>query len=119
MPPQFPEFVSTVTVTIANGTALSGSSGKLSGLRVCGYAVDAAFDTQAVTFQVSGDGSTWYNLYQESSEYTQAAVVASSAHNVDISTFLPWAYIKVRSGTAGAVANQVGDTVVTLFLRPI
>lgn len=117
--PTYPEFVTTKTVTIATGTSLSAASADLKGTRVLAVIPDAAWDTQAMTFQVSNDGTNWFNLFQESVEYSLTGVVASNAYQLSLMAMLPWRYIKVRSGTSGVPANQVGDTVVTLVLSPI
>jgi len=109
---------SSKTVTIAAGASLSGSSGDTKGRSVAGIITDAAWDTQAVTFQVSIDGTNYFNLYNAGTEYSLAAVVASSAHAVNPDVFAPFRYVKVRSGTAGLAANQVDASTVTLVLRP-
>jgi hypothetical protein len=104
-------------VTIANGQAVSGSSGDLGGRRVLAVITDAAWDTQGMTFQGSADGSTWFDLYDESTEYALTGVVKQTMHKVNVDVFLPCRYLKVRSGTAAVPANQNGATVVTLVTR--
>ena len=105
-------------VTVANGTSLSGASADLAGNVVVGILTDAAWDTNAVTFQGSVDGVTYYNLFNGGTEYSLAGVVASSMCGVSKDLFLGARYVKVRSGTAGAAVNQVGDSIVTLLVRP-
>lgn len=103
-----------VTVTVLDSASLSDAA-RLYGCRLVGFATDSAWDTQAVTFQRSSDGSTYQNVYdQYNVEYSIPAVVASTYHAVDPAVFIGCRYIKVRSGTAGAAANQNGNTVVTL-----
>ena len=103
----------TTTVTIAAEGSLSGASAALRG-RLVAIITDSAFDTQAVTFQVSHDASTYTNLYNEGTEYSIAGVVASAYNRVDAAMFFGARTVKVRSGTAGAAANQTDATVVTL-----
>lgn len=115
-----PNSQSTKTVTIGAAASLSGSSGLFDGAqRLIGFAVDAAWDTQAVSFQGSLDGVTFFNLYDEATEYSQAGVVASTLHTVKLMVFLPLRAVKIRSGTAGTPANQTDATVVTLVMTAI
>lgn len=115
-----PYKVITQTVTIAAGTSLSAATSNLGGYSLIGISMDAAWDTNAVTFQGSFDGTTYYNVYEAGTELSFAGVVASSFNSVEqVYPFLPWRYLKVRSGTAAATVNQAGATVVTLYLMPI
>ncbi len=115
-----PNMNKTYTVTIANGASLSDSSGLFEGAyRLVGYMLDSAWDTNAISFQGSADGSTFANVYDEASEYSQAGVTASSYHSVKVDAFLPLRALKVRSGTAAAAVNQAGATVITLFCLAI
>jgi hypothetical protein len=103
----------TTTVTIADSASLSGASAALRG-RLVAIITDSAFDTNAVTFQVSHDASTYTNLYNEGTEYSIAGVVASAYNRVDAAMFYGARTVKVRSGTAASAVNQSGATVVTL-----
>jgi hypothetical protein len=105
----------TTTVTIGAGASLSGSTIDLDTLgNPVAVIVDAAWDTQAMTFQGSVDGTNFFNLYKESTEYSLTAVVASTLHSLDMQAFAGLSHLKVRSGTAAAAANQADATVVTL-----
>jgi len=107
--------LSTVTGTIANGASLSGAID----LRAVGTPValqtDAAWDTNAIAFQGSYDGVVYTNLRNMGVEVSIPGVVASSLEGLDLQQFLGLRYLKVRSGTAAAPQNQVGDTVVTII----
>ena len=109
----------TVTGTIANGASLSG----VVDLRTVGTPValqtDAAWDTNAITFQGSYDGVVYTNLRNMGVEVSIPGVVASSLEGLDLHEFLGLRYLKVRSGTAAAAVNQVGDTVITLVCGQI
>jgi hypothetical protein len=110
-----PNLQSSKTVTVANGASLSGSSGLLEGAqRLLGIITDSAWDTNAVTFQGSVDGTNFFNLYKEGTEYSLAGVVASTYQALDPVVFLGVRAVKVRSGTAAAAVNQTGDAVITL-----
>lgn len=110
----------TTTVTIANGASLSGAA-NLGGGRLCAIATDAAWDTNSVSFQVSADGVTYYDLYFDNAlagtEYAVTGVVASKFYALQPAQFLAVNYVKVRSGTTGSAVNQNGDTVITLFVE--
>jgi hypothetical protein len=105
------------TVTVANGASLSGAAQLLPpNGRLVGVITDAAWDTNAMTFQVSVDGTTYVNLYNAGTEYSMAGIVASAYNAVNPDVFSGARYVKVRSGTAGTAVNQVGDAVVTLVM---
>jgi len=55
------------------------------------------------------------NLRNMGVEVSVPGVVASSLEGLDLHEFLGLRYLKVRSGTAAAPVNQVGDTVVTII----
>jgi hypothetical protein len=106
-----------ITVTIANGASLSGAGVILPDHgRLVGIITDAEWDTNAVTFQACVDGTNFFNLYDEGTEYSLAGVVASTYNRVDMNVFLGVRQVKVRSGTAAAAVNQVGATTITLVL---
>jgi hypothetical protein len=105
------------TVTVANGASLSGAGQLLpTNGRLVAIIMDAAWDTNAVSFQVSVDGTNYFNLYDEATEYSMAGVTASTYRKIDWTVFQGARYVKVRSGTAAAAVNQVGDSIVTLVM---
>lgn len=85
--------------------------------------VGTDWTSASVTFQVSEDGSTWYNLYSEGSEYTiavgsNAAVDGSAkACTVDPIVFSSWNYIRLRSGTSATPVAQTNAQTIKLFVR--
>ena len=107
------------TVTILDTESLSG----VADLRAIGVPVglqmDAAWDTNAVTFQGSYDGVVYTDLRLSGVEVALAGVVASSMEALDPYSFMACRYLKVRSGTSGAPVNQVGDTIVTVIAKPM
>lgn len=111
-----------VDATIANGASLSGAV-ELKGYALTALIIPAEWDTATVaTFNLSVDGSTYYNLYHDVSgtltEYS-VPVAASRYIALDATKFMGVQYIKVRAGTAGAASNQTGATVVTLVCFPV
>lgn len=94
-------------VTIANGASLSGVVGLIDyNLTLVGIQMPAAWTAAALTFQVSVDGgSTWQNLYDGSSERSEA-VDAARYQRIDYTKYAGFTWLKVRSGTAGTPVNQ-------------
>lgn len=113
---------STTTVTIANNASLSDAADLGTGT-LLGVITDSAWDTAKMTFQVSSDNITFGNLYKDSdgSEYgpTTALPAAAVSMAVDPSYFIPFRYVKIRSGTAASAVNQGGATVVTLIYQTL
>jgi hypothetical protein len=92
--------------SLSDGFALRG--------RLVAIITDAAWDTNAMTFQVSVDGTNYFNLYNEGAEYSIAGVTASTYRRVDMSMFYAARFLKVRSGTSAAAVAQVDDTTFTV-----
>jgi hypothetical protein len=100
-----------VTVTIADGQSLSDAAA-IADYRLVGLIV-GTWTSAAITFQVSQDGNTYYNLYDDAgNEVTIPAGTHNKAYAAPME-LAPWRYMKVRSGTAASpVAQAGGDTVV-------
>ena len=113
-----PDLSITQTVTIAAGASLSGATAKYPGFRPVALLTASTWDAAKITFQVSNDGTTYYDLTNEGTEYEVAAVTGAKAVAIDPAVFLGWDYIKVRSGTSAAATNQVDATIVTLLMMP-
>ena|SRR4030067_3630375 len=106
------------TVTVANGVSLSGAINVETHV-ICAFVTDSGWNTAALSFQASSDGTNYFNLYSDGSELTFAAIAASTWVTIDPARFLGIRHLKVRSGTAGSPVNQTGDSVVTVITRPI
>ena len=106
------------TVTIAAGASLSGASTKYAGYRLVGIVTASTWDAAKISFAVSNDGTNFFTLHSGTAEYELASVTGAFAIPVEVKYFLPWDYVKVRSGLVGAATNQVDDTVVTLVFMP-
>jgi hypothetical protein len=102
------------TAKITGGASLSAETVVPEGCHLVGYITDAAWDTQATTFQICVDGTNYFNLYSEATEYSHAGVTASTFHRVDTQVFIGARKLKIRSGTASVPANQGDDSTVTL-----
>lgn len=106
-----------VSVVIADGASLSGA-GVLVGTPVA-LILDAALDTQTLTFQGSSDGANYQNMYDAAGSELSAAGVASRRIVLNPVDFVNCTHLKVRSGLSGAPANQGGATTVTIVCRAV
>ena len=102
------------TATIASGESLSHKidvgNGKFHGLSIpAGWAAGAT----AITFQVSHDGVTWQDLYNDTG--TEVSATAAASRNVSLSSIAldlaPWRFIKIRSGTSASAVTQEGNVI--------
>jgi hypothetical protein len=91
--------------TIANGASLS-SAIDLQAWRLGRISLPAAIDGTTMTFQVSTDGATWKNLYNEFG--TEYSIVIGNDRTVvpDLTMFAAAAWVKLRTGTAAAPTVQ-------------
>ena len=110
-----PYFDQSTTVTVAAGASLSGAAA-LRELKLLAVITAATWDTNAITFQASFDGTNFFNVWNDSGEYSIAAVPASTYVAINPMYFLGARSIKVRSGTSAAAVNQVDATIVTLVV---
>ena len=112
-------FLSSITATIASGTAITGSI-DLKDQPILAVRIPASWTTANLTFQGSQDGTNFfdvYNLYGD--EFT--AVVGGASRYVVMSPFdFQWArYIKIRSGTTGTPVNQGADRSLLIITRRV
>ena len=108
------------TATIAKDASLSDAV-EIAGYHYMGIVMPAAWTTSAtLTFQVSADGTTYQNLYDDSgAEVTVSGVAASISISLDALALklAPWNYIKIRSGTASSAVNQAAARSITVILK--
>lgn len=107
-----------LTATIAASGSLSDAlqvAGKL-----VGVITPAAWTAAAITFSVSQDGTTFVDLYDDSTERTIASAsiptAASRMLALSLSSWLPVNYVKIRSGTAASPVVQASARSITLVL---
>lgn len=107
----------TQTVTIANGAAISGNVELTAPM--FGIDMPAAWTAADLTFQVSADGGTYSDLYDELGVETNVKAAASRAIRfTNPGQWLGVRFLRIRSGTAAAPVNQGGARVLTLRLVP-
>lgn len=105
------------TVTIASSGSLSDAA-YIGAETVVAILMPAAWTAAALSFEVSQDGSTYYDLQYEGSEVTFAAGV-DEAVVLDPAKTYPFSYIKVRSGTEATPVNQAADRDLILLTKNI
>ncbi len=97
--------LSVLTATIANGESLSDAL-DLKGYGLTGFQMPTSWTTANLTFQVSVDGTTYQNLYDDLGNEVTVTAAASRFIRVDPALFVGFEKIKVRSGTSGSAVNQ-------------
>jgi hypothetical protein len=74
----------------------------------------AAWTAANLTFQVSHDGTNFFNLYdKDGTEYTVTAD-ASRAIILPLSDWVGIEHLKIRSGTAAAAVNQGAERTIVI-----
>jgi hypothetical protein len=135
-----------VSVTISSGESLS-SAGNLTppnatgAYKIVGFALPAAFTKAHIQFQVSWDGSNFFEIfdfarytadtpyrYQDADADPQSLgtkwwtiVNSGQAGGVIVTggiNFLKAQWIKVRSGTAESPVNQDADRIINIITMP-
>ena len=108
----------TLPATIANGASLSGaidlSVSTLRSVRPCAVLVDN-WDAADMSFQVSPNGTTWYDVYSQNGDELTISIEAGQAVILTPADFIGFAWLKVRSGTSDAPVNQSPAVAVTVF----
>jgi hypothetical protein len=115
----YPDTTLTQTVTIGAGASLSGASSKYAGYRLAGLVTASTWDAAKISFAVSNDGTNFFALYDKDGEVQLPSTTGALAYGLNVQTFLPWDYVKVRSGLVGAATNQADATIVTLVFMQI
>lgn len=102
-------------ITILNGQSLSASV-HLHQQRLFGIVMPAAWDTAALTFRASIDGTNFFDVYDDSGNVL--TVQAAASRFIVIAS--PLAYlgiqrIMVRSGTPSVAVAQTADRLLQLI----
>ena len=106
------------TATIANGASLSGAV-DLAGKTLLGIIMPATWTAANLTFQVSTDGITYYDLYDNIG--TEKTILSASNRFI-FTVPADWVgvrYVKVRSGTAGTPVNQAAARDIKLVTKAV
>lgn len=100
---------------IASGSSLSGAI-EIGNAVVAGIQMPSGWDAAALSFQGSMDGSTYYDMYDNTGAERSISVAASRVITFDPTMFLGVKFIKVRSGLTAAAVNQTADRSIVLGL---
>jgi hypothetical protein len=103
------------TVTIPSGQSLSAAI-DLAGHILSRIEFPDAWTTAALTFQVSNDGVTWRDLYDETGEVSFSS--AGANHAIQLGGSYGWwtiRYLKIRSGTSAVPVAQTADRIINLY----
>jgi len=103
--------VGTVTATITDGNTVSAEV-QLGRMTVTHMLLPASFEGTSVTFDVTLNGSTWYDLYDQDGTEVSVAVSSSRAILLQPADFIGVLGFRITSSSA-----QTGDAVVTFVTR--
>lgn len=117
-------FPHTITVTITNGESLSAAISVREGTHPQGACtpsaiiMPSAWTTANLTFQVSVDGTTFQDLYDEYGSEVQVTAAASRTIRMNPADWwnVGLSY-KIRSGTTGTPVTQGGTRTLKLICR--
>lgn len=106
-----------LTTAIANGASLSAAV-TLQRRPILAILVPSDWDDATLSFQVSQDGLTYYELVDEAGEYVSLTVDAGRM--LRVSNPDQWSgfnYMKLRSGSSASPVTQSGAKTLTLTVR--
>jgi hypothetical protein len=109
-----PQLVARLPVSIVINTSLSVAVQVMGGLLAV-IEMPAAWDAANLTFQSSGDGVNYFNVYDELGTEVTVTAAASRRIRLDPTQWAGVQYLKLRSGTAGAAVNQTAAR--TLYIE--
>lgn len=68
--------------------------------------MSAGWDTAALTLRGSFDGTNFFPIYVDGSEFSISAPAVSALHMISIPAMGALKFLKIRSGTASSPVNQ-------------
>lgn len=105
----------TETATIANGASLSGAI-NTNGMTPTRLQLPASLEGTALTFQVSIDGVTYTDLYDELGVEVNYPCASSHTVNLPAGMWKLVRYFKIRTGTAASASAQTGAAAIIVQL---
>lgn len=109
--------LATKTFTIANAENLSAAV--FIGNTPVRITMSAAWTAAQLTFQVSQDGNTFGNKYDQYGAEFIVEAAASRSIDLDPRDWLATPYLKIRSGTSGTPVAQGGDRTIIVTSREV
>lgn len=116
-----PDSRALISMPIASGASVSSSAASIApGYVPAVIFMSAAWDAAAITFQISQDGTNWYDLYDAGTEIS-ATVAAGRAQALTASAFnaQPGPYWRLRSGTGASPVTQNADRALKVLFRKV
>lgn len=104
-----------LTTSIANGAALSGAV-NVSDYESGVVLMPAAWTAASIGFQVSGDNSTYYPLYDEGGTLVEMTVAVDKGYQIPAEVFCS-KWVKLWSETSGSGVNQGAARTLKLILK--
>ena len=104
------QLISRIAATIANGAYLSGAV-QFNGRNISVIEMSAGWTLAVLTFQVSYDGTNYYNLYDDNGDEVIVIVEAARRVHISIDALEQHKYIKIRSGTSVTTVAQGAERV--------
>lgn len=104
------------TATIADQASLSGAIAT-NGLTPVRLQVPAGIEGTAFTFQVSLDGVTYANFYDEFGVEVNYTMAASRTVDLPFATWKAVRWFKIRTGTAASASAQTGAAAILVQLE--
>ncbi|MGW1423186.1 hypothetical protein ACWAT4_24070 [Bradyrhizobium manausense] len=102
-----------ISTTIASGQSLSAAI-DLGDRLISHIQMPTGWTAAVMTFQVSSDGLTYQDFWNEDAEITLQAA-ANRAIGVSHPGWAPVRYLKIRSGTSAAPVAQAADRAINIF----
>lgn len=79
----------------------------------------ATWTAADLTFQVSHDGATWRNLYDDEGNEVTVTAAASRMIRLYPEEWAAFKWLKLRSGTSGSPVTQAADRILSVLSRPV
>lgn len=105
-----------LTATIPAAASLSGALQVGAGVPVT-ILTPAAWTAAVLTFQISIDGSTWYDLVDATDTEVQMTVPTGKAKQMDAPAFSGVSYLRLRSGTSATPVAQAAERQFLIIAR--
>lgn len=90
---------------------------------LAGFVMPASWDAAGITIEVSYDGTRWSTpgLFDSANAAAgvYSSVVANGFYAVDLQAFMPWSFVRFRSGTSAVPVLQTAARSITYITRPL
>lgn len=106
------------SVVIANAASVSDVH-DLGGLVPVGLFIPAAWTAASITFLVSPDGTTYYDMFDAAGTEYAVIVAVDRFIVLDPTAFSGIPFMKIRSGTKATPVNQGAARTIQLCLRDV